>query len=138
MHSLVQQIQVDEAQILVWLNRTAIVSSVMPDAPPNSTDYVPTIEPLVLSITARLRRAGKGVRLVIGNGAAKAIDDGVASLIARATQRATCSLRAVMTASTPWRCGSTSGAIIWRCSCVFHISLPRSFVRSWLANSPSS
>ena len=28
--------------------------------------------------------AGKGVRLVIGNGAAKAIDDGLASLIARA------------------------------------------------------
>ncbi|MDQ6869478.1 MAG: hypothetical protein M3178_14290 [Pseudomonadota bacterium] len=38
----------------------------------------------VLSITASLRRAGKGVRLVIGNGAAKAIDDGLASLIARA------------------------------------------------------
>jgi site-specific DNA recombinase len=35
-------------------------------------------------ITASLRRAGKGVRLVIGNGAAKAIDDGLASLIARA------------------------------------------------------
>jgi len=56
----------------------------MPDAPPNPTDYVPTIEPLVLSITASLRRAGKAVRLVIGNGAAKAIDDGLASLIARA------------------------------------------------------
>jgi site-specific DNA recombinase len=33
---------------------------------------------------AQFRRAGKGVRLVIGNGAAKAIDDGLASLIARA------------------------------------------------------
>jgi site-specific DNA recombinase len=83
-HSLVQQIQIDEAQILVWLNRTAIVLSVMPDAPPKPADYVPTIEPFVLSITASLRRAGKGVRLVIGNGAAKAIDDGLASLIARA------------------------------------------------------
>ena len=31
-----------------------------------------------------LRRAGKGVRLVIGNGAATAIDDGLASLITRA------------------------------------------------------
>jgi hypothetical protein len=31
-----------------------------------------------------LRRAGKGVRRVIGNGAATAIDDGLASLIARA------------------------------------------------------
>ena len=61
--SLVQQIQIGEAQILVWLNRTAIVSSVMPGAPPKPTDCV---EPFVLSITASLRRAGKGVRLVIG------------------------------------------------------------------------
>jgi hypothetical protein len=78
---LVQQIQIGEAQILVWLHRTAIVSSGMPGAPPKPTDCV---EPFVLSITASLRRAGKGVRLVIGNGAAKAIDDGLASLIARA------------------------------------------------------
>ena len=66
---------------MVWLNRTAIVSSVMPDAPPKPTDFG---EPFVLSIAASLRRAGKGVRLVIGNGAAKTIDDGLASLIARA------------------------------------------------------
>ena len=79
--SLVQQIKIGEAQILVWLNRTAIVSSVMPNAPPKPTD---SVEPFVLSIPASLRRAGKGVRLVIGNGAAKAIDDGLASLIARA------------------------------------------------------
>ena len=79
--SLVQQIQIGEAQILVWLNRTAIVSSVMPGAPPKPTGFV---EPFVLSITASLRRAGKGVRLVIGHGAAKAIDGGLASLIARA------------------------------------------------------
>ena len=83
--SLVQQIQIGEAQILVWLYRTAIVSSVMPGAPPKPTECMPAVEPFVLSITASLRRAGKGVRLVIGNGAAKAIDDGLASLIARAT-----------------------------------------------------
>src|ERR1700730_13595168 len=79
--SLVQQIQIGEAQILVGLKRTAIVSSVMPGAPPKPTV---SVEPFVLSITASLRRVGKGVRLVIGNGAAKAIDDGLASLIARA------------------------------------------------------
>ena len=82
--SLVQQIQIGEAQILVWLNRTAIVSSVMPDAAPKPIDCMTAVEPLALSITASLRRAGKGVRLVIGNGAANAIDDGLASLIARA------------------------------------------------------
>src|SRR5580704_10091396 len=47
--SLVEQIQIGEAQILVGLNRTAIVSSVMPDAPPKPTD---SVEPFVLSITA--------------------------------------------------------------------------------------
>src|SRR5439155_12183906 len=57
-HSLVQQIQIGEAQISVWLNRTAIVSSIIPGAAPKPTDYVPSIEPLVLSITASLRRAG--------------------------------------------------------------------------------
>ena len=81
MQSLAQQIQIGEAQILVWLNRTAIVSSVTPDAPPKP---IKSVELFVLSIAASLRRAGKGVRLVIGNGAAKAIDDGLASLIARA------------------------------------------------------
>src|ERR1700720_1293881 len=53
----------------------------MPGGHPKPTD---SVEPFLLSITASLRRAGKGVRLVIGNGAAKAIDDGLASLIARA------------------------------------------------------
>ena len=56
----------------------------MPDAVPKPTDCVPAVEPLVLLIAASLRRAGKGVRLVIGNGAAKAIDHGLAALIARA------------------------------------------------------
>jgi hypothetical protein len=82
--SLVQQIRIDDTQILVWLNRTLLVSSVMLDVSSKPTDCMPPIEPLVLSITASLRRAGKGVRLVIGNGAAKASDHGLASLIARA------------------------------------------------------
>lgn len=85
-YSLVQQIQIGEAQILVWLNRTALVLRVMPGASAKATDsdYMPSIEPFVLSITASLRRAGKGVRMVIGNGAAMAIDSGLTSLIARA------------------------------------------------------
>jgi hypothetical protein len=67
--SLVQQIQIGDAQISVWLNRTAIMSSVMPNAALVPIDCMPAAEPFVLSITASLRRAGKGVRLVIGNGA---------------------------------------------------------------------
>jgi site-specific DNA recombinase len=79
--SLVQQIRIDDAQILMWPDRSALASSVMPEALPKPTDYVP---PVVVVITASLRRAGKGVRLVIGNGAAKTIDGGLVSLIARA------------------------------------------------------
>jgi hypothetical protein len=56
----------------------------MPGAAPKPADCVLPIEPLVLPITASLCRAGKGMRLVIGNGAAKAIDDGLVSLIGRA------------------------------------------------------
>ena len=37
--SLVQQIQIGEAQISIWLNRTAIVSSVMPDAAHAPIDF---------------------------------------------------------------------------------------------------
>ena len=82
--SLVQQIQIGGEQVSVWLNRPAIVSSVMSDAASKPTTCLPAAEPLVISLTASLRRAGKGVRLVIGSGAANAIDDSLASLIARA------------------------------------------------------
>lgn len=37
--SLVRQVQVGDAEISVWLNRLAVVSSVMPDATPKQTDY---------------------------------------------------------------------------------------------------
>src|SRR5262249_33699289 len=43
--SLVQQIRIDDAQIVVWLNRTAIVSSV--GAVPTSADGAPLVEPMV-------------------------------------------------------------------------------------------
>jgi site-specific DNA recombinase len=106
MRSLVQQIRIDDTQILVWLNRTALVSSIMFDAPSKPTDCMPPIEPLVLSITASLRRAGKGVRLAIGNGAAKPIDGDLASLIARAIATRNMLLEAVTTVSMPWHHGS--------------------------------
>jgi hypothetical protein len=81
--SLVQQIQIDDAQITVWLNRSAILSSVIPDITTKPTDCVLAVEPLVVPITASLRRAGKGVRLVIGNGA-NSINNDLAALIAGA------------------------------------------------------
>jgi site-specific DNA recombinase len=82
--SLVQQVEVGDAQISLWLNRFAIVSSLVPDAAPKPADDMPEAEPFVLSISASVRRAGKGVRLVIGDGAANAVDEGLVSLVARA------------------------------------------------------
>ena len=81
---MVQQVQVGDAQISLWLNRPAIVSSLVPDAAPKPADDMPDAEPFVLSMAASLGRAGKGVRLVIGIGAANAIDEGLVSLVARA------------------------------------------------------
>ena len=82
--SLVQQVRVGDAEISVWLNRIAVVSSVMPEATPRQADCKTAVEPAVLSIVATLRRAGKGTRLVIGDGSANKIDDSLASLLARA------------------------------------------------------
>ena len=82
--SLIQWVEVGDTKIWVRLNRTAIVPSVMPDATPRQAEHQPAVEPVVLSIVASLRRAGKGTRLVIGDGSANKIDDGLASLVARA------------------------------------------------------
>ena len=80
MHCVVQRIEVGDAQISIQLDRMAIVSRLMPKTARKST----AVDCLILSITANLRRAGKGVRLLIGDGAANAVDDGLAALIARA------------------------------------------------------
>lgn len=84
MKSLVKHVRVGDAEILVSLNRIALLSNLMPDAKPEQKDDTTAAEPIVLSIIASLRRAGKGTRLVIGAGAANKIDDGLAFLIARA------------------------------------------------------
>ena len=106
MKSLVQQVRVGDAEISVWLNRIAVVWSAIPDATPKQTDCMTAVEPAVLSIIATLRRAGKGTRLVIGEGSANKIDDGLASLIARAIADTERLHLAPMTASRPWRVGS--------------------------------
>ena len=83
-HCVVQRIEVGDAQISMQLDRMAIVSRLMPEAASKSTARMPAVDPLVLSIVANLRRAGKGVRLVIGDGSMQAIDDSLVALIARA------------------------------------------------------
>jgi site-specific DNA recombinase len=47
-------------------------------------DQRPDLDPVVLSIEAKLRRAGKGKRLVIENGAAAKVNAGLAAMVAEA------------------------------------------------------
>jgi site-specific DNA recombinase len=69
----------------VSINRSAILSLATSNSddgtsPRASAHYAP----LTLTISAKLRRAGKGVRLVIGGSSADRIDHGLVSLLARA------------------------------------------------------
>lgn len=82
-HALVRRIEVGDAQICIQLERS-IPSVILQGWSPGSMKTTLPAEPLALSMTASLRRAGKGTRLVIGNGAANAVDSGLASLIAKA------------------------------------------------------
>ena len=69
---------------MLRLNRHAVLKSVMTDVPTAPSQSKSEIEPVVLTINASLRRAGKGTRLVIGDGAANAIDAGLVTLIRQA------------------------------------------------------
>ncbi len=82
--SLIQRVEVGDAEISVRLNRTAVVLNVMPEAALKQIECKSAAEPAALSIDASLRRAGKGTRLVIGDGSANQIDNGLTSLITRA------------------------------------------------------
>jgi DNA invertase Pin-like site-specific DNA recombinase len=83
--STVQRVEAGGDRIVVNVNRAAILSlatctSHGGTSPGASEDYAP----LTLTISAKLRRAGKGVRLVIGGGSADQIDHGLVSLLGRA------------------------------------------------------
>lgn len=83
--SVVQRVEVGGDRIVVTLDRLVILSIATPNvAPAKPRDHIPDQPTLTLTISAKLRRAGKGVRLVIGAGAASRIDDGLVSLVARA------------------------------------------------------
>ena len=81
--SIVAHVAVGETEISMQLDRSTIVTKLIPDAEPTET----ATARFVLSIDARLRRAGKGTRLVIGDGAANKISEGLVSLIGRAITR---------------------------------------------------
>jgi DNA invertase Pin-like site-specific DNA recombinase len=82
--SVVEQVTVEDEQIFLQLDRQGILSSLMGNAPSEQLNNGATDDPMVLTIEASLRRAGRGLRLVIGNGTAQKTDPALVKLIGRA------------------------------------------------------
>lgn len=86
--SVVEQVTVEDEQIFLELDRQGILRSLMGNAPPEQLNKQlnngATSDPVVLTIEASLRRAGRGLRLVIGDGTAQATDPALVKLIGRA------------------------------------------------------
>jgi site-specific DNA recombinase len=76
---IVEQVIIDADRIDVRLSRAKIAAALQTRVPGN-----PDLDHVVLSIEAKLRRAGKGKRLVIANGATAEINQAILELIKEA------------------------------------------------------
>ena len=74
---IVERVTIAANRIDIWLNRAKIAAALEA----GGGSQRPDIDPLVLSIEAKLRRAGKGKRLVIANGAGTEVNAGLVELI---------------------------------------------------------
>jgi hypothetical protein len=74
---IVEQITVAADRIEIRLSRTKVAAALEAEG----ASQRPDLDPLVLSIEAKLRRAGKGKRLVIPNGAEAEVNAGLVELI---------------------------------------------------------
>ena len=81
--SVLQRVEVGDDHILMSIDRRALVS-VTTSSTPNPEEIAPAVDPAILTIAVCLRRAGKGVRMAIGEGVAQIVDAGLVALIARA------------------------------------------------------
>jgi hypothetical protein len=77
---IVERVTIAANRIDIWVNRAKIAAA--PEA--GGRSHRPDLDPVVLSIEAKLRRAGKGKRLVIGNGAETEVNAGLVELIKEA------------------------------------------------------
>ena len=76
---IVERVTVAADRIDIWLNRAKIAAALEA-----GESQRPDLDPVVLSIDAKLRRGGKGKRLVIENGAEAEVDAGLVELIKEA------------------------------------------------------
>jgi site-specific DNA recombinase len=77
---IVERITIAANRIDSWLNRAKIAAALEA----GGGSQRPDIDPITLSIEAKLRRAGKGKRLVIANGAEAEVNAGLVELIKEA------------------------------------------------------
>jgi hypothetical protein len=77
---IVERVTIAANRIDIWLNRAKIAAALEA----GGGSQRPDIDPITLSIEAKLRRAGKGKRLVIANGAEAEVNAGLVELIKRA------------------------------------------------------
>ena len=76
---IVERVTIAANRIDIWLNRTKIAAALEAGA-----SQRPDLDHVIVSIEANLRRAGKGKRLVIENGAEAEVNAGLAAMIAEA------------------------------------------------------
>ena len=79
--SVIEQVRIEDDQILLHLKPRAILSSLTNDALTAQSRVEPEAALIEVSITAKLRRAGQGIRLVIGNDTADGPDDRLVGLL---------------------------------------------------------
>ena len=82
LRSLLTEVAIHPEQILLIVSRTAIQKAVLGEG--RAKAALAERDRLTLAIEAELKRAGRGVRLVVGDGAADKPDAGLVSLIAKA------------------------------------------------------
>src|ERR1700720_1249419 len=74
---IVERVTIAANRFDIWLNRAKIAAALEA----GGGSQRPDIDPITLSIEAKLRRAGKGKRLVIANGAEAEVNAGLVELI---------------------------------------------------------
>jgi hypothetical protein len=77
---IVERVTIAVNRIDIWLNRAKIAAALEA----GGGSQRPDIDPITLSIEAKLRRAGKRKRLVIENGAVAEVNEGLVELIKEA------------------------------------------------------
>jgi site-specific DNA recombinase len=77
---IVERVTIAAIRIDIWLNRTKVAAALEAEG----ASQRPDLDPITLSIEAKLRRAGKGKRLVIANGAETEVNAGLVELIKEA------------------------------------------------------